>query len=140
MILYIIVFHIGYDFWLFPNYFIDSNDFFDSFRPFISLDKRDDMLSFRMAILRIASMSAIVYCGFEFIKDPENVSSFVDGGSEIYNEVFEWGQNKFLGIPDNSTAVNVKKSAREIYEEAFGEHDAFKRVTVGDWASEEEAR
>lgn len=86
-----------------------------------------------MFIVRVASACAIVYCGNEFIKEPENVSNLVDGSSEIYNDVFEWGQNKFLGIQDNSTAINVKKSAREIYAEAFGEHDAFKRVTVGDW-------
>lgn len=140
VVLYIILFHLGVDFWLFPNYFIDSNDFFDSFRPVWSFDRREDMFSIQMAIVRIASGCAIVYCGLEFVKDPENVSSFVDGGNEIYNEVFEWGQNKFLGIPDNSTAVNVKKSAREIYDEAFGEHDAFKRVTVGDWQGEDDAR
>ena len=93
-----------------------------------------------MAIVRIASACAIIYCGNEFIKEPENISNLVDGSSEIYNEVFEWGQNKFLGIPDNSTAINVKKSAREIYAEAFGEHDAFKRVTVGDWQGEEDAK
>lgn len=33
VILYVLLFHFGMDFWLFPNYFIDSNDIFDSFRP-----------------------------------------------------------------------------------------------------------
>lgn len=140
VILYVILFHFGIDFWLYPNYFIDSPDFFDSFRPFYSIEKRDDMFSFQMVIVRVVSACAIIYCGLEFIKDPENVSGLIEGSSEIYDEVFEWGQNKFLGIPDNSTAVNIKKSAREIYDEAFGEHDAFKRVTVGDWGNEEEAR
>lgn len=93
-----------------------------------------------MTIVRIASACAIVYCGNEFIKDPENISNFTDGSSEIYNDVFEWGQNKFLGIPDNSTAINLKKSAREIYADAFGENDAFKRVTIGDWEGEESAK
>ena len=133
MILYVLLFHFGIDFWLFPNYFIDSNDILDSFRPAISCEKRDDMFSVQMVIVRVASACAIIYCANEFLSEPENLNNLVDGGNEIFNEVFEWGQNKFLGIPDNSTALHVKKSAREIYEEAFGENDAFKRVTVGDW-------
>ena len=37
--------------------------------------------------------------------------------------MFEWGQNKFLGIPDNTTQVQLKKSARQIYAEAFMEDE-----------------
>lgn len=39
----------------------------------------------------------------------------------MWNELFEWGQNKFLGIPDNNTQLDLKKSARQIYAEAFME-------------------
>jgi hypothetical protein len=81
------------------------------------------MFSFTTAILRLASAAAMFYGATEFLKEPENIESLLSGSGEIWNDVFEWGQNKFLGIPDNSTAVQVKKSARQIYAEAFMEDE-----------------
>lgn len=48
---------------------------------------------------------------------------------DVSNDVFEWGQNKFLGIPDNSQALQHKKSAREIFAEAFMDDSTFKTST-----------
>lgn len=55
----------------------------------------------------------------------------MSGGSELINEVFEWGQNKFLGVPDNSTMIQTKKSARQIYAEAFMEDETNSRFGMG---------
>ena len=77
------------------------------------------MLDIRYAILRVASVVGIFYMGAEFMKEPENLENLMQGSGEIWNDVFEWGQNKFLGVPDNSTAIQLKKSARQIYAEAF---------------------
>jgi hypothetical protein len=63
------------------------------------------MFDFRMLLLRVASGFAIFYGASEFLKEPENLDMFLGGYQEVVNEVFDWGQNKFLGIPDNSTAV-----------------------------------
>ena len=57
------------------------------------------------------------------MKNPENLDDLLSGSTETWNEMFEWGQNKFLGIPDNSTQVELKKSARQIYAEAFMEDE-----------------
>jgi len=84
----------------------------DSFRPLLDCSKREDMLDFRMLLLRLASGFAIYYGATEFLKEPQNLDSLMSGGSEMINEVFEWGQNKFLGVPDNSTMIQTKKSAR----------------------------
>ena len=77
------------------------------------------MFDVRYAILRVASVVGIFYMGAEFMKEPENLENLMQGSGEIWNDVFEWGQNKFLGVPDNSTAIQLKKSARQIYAEAF---------------------
>ena len=77
------------------------------------------MFDIRYAILRMASVVGIFYMGAEFMKEPENLENLMQGSGEIWNDVFEWGQNKFLGVPDNSTAIQLKKSARQIYAEAF---------------------
>ena len=77
----------------------------DSFRPMLDVEKREDMFDFRMFVLRIASAVAIFYGASEFLKEPENLENLLGGSSEVWNDVFEWGQNKFLGNPDNSTQV-----------------------------------
>ena len=60
-IVWFAIFHIGLDFWIFPNYFIDSDNILDSFWPLLSLDKREDMFDVRMLLVRIASAYAIYY-------------------------------------------------------------------------------
>ena len=96
-----------------------QNNPLDSFVPFLEYGKREDMFDIRYAVLRVASVVGIFYMGAEFMKEPENLENLMQGSGEIWNDVFEWGQNKFLGVPDNSTAVQLKKSARQIYAEAF---------------------
>ena len=78
----------------------------------------------RMLLLRIASAGAIFYGTSEFLKDPQNLDDVLAGGGEIWGEVYEWGQNKFMGIESNDTAIAVKKSARQIYAEAFMEDES----------------
>ena len=95
------------------------------------MNKREDMFDFRMLLLRLASAFAIYYGATEFLKEPQNLDSLLSGSGEIFNEVFEWGQNKFLGVADNSTAIQTKKSARQIYAEAFMEDETNSRFGMG---------
>ena len=97
LILWFLFFHIGVDFWLFPNYFIDSNNPIDLFVPFLSWQARDDRYELRTLILRLASLTGLVYFGREFLTsaDPDLYLSTL---SDLNSEVFEWGQNKFLGV------------------------------------------
>ena len=118
-IVWFAIFHIGIDFWIFPNYFIDSDNILDSFWPLLSLNMRDDMFDARMFLLRIASCCAIFYGAQEFFKDPENLESMMGGGGELWDEMYDWGQNKFMGTVDPNQQIDVKKSARQIYAEAF---------------------
>jgi hypothetical protein len=60
-IVWFAIFHIGIDFWIFPNYFIDSDNILDSFMPVLSVEKREDLLDVRMLLVRIASAAAIFY-------------------------------------------------------------------------------
>lgn len=139
--MWFILFHIGIDFWIFPNYFIDSNNPLDSFIPFLEVEKRDDMFDFRMTILRIASIAAIVYGGMEWSKAETSIDDIYGVFGDLSNDVFEWGQNKFLGI-DNSQALQHKKSAREIFAEAFMEDESMFRTNTqfANFADEEEIK
>ena len=58
------LYHFGFEFWLFPNYFIDSNDPRDSFLPVWSFEIREDMMDIKSIIFRLASGALIVYMGY----------------------------------------------------------------------------
>jgi len=78
LILWGILYHFGLEFWLFPNYFIDSNDPRDSFLPIYSFEVRDDMFDFRSIIFRIISGTLITYMTFQFCQDEKNWDDLVD--------------------------------------------------------------
>ena len=61
LILWGILYHFGLEFWLFPNYFIDSNDPRDSFLPVYSFEVREDQMDVGTTILRLISGSLLVY-------------------------------------------------------------------------------
>ena len=71
----------------------------------LDVAKRDDMFDPRMLVLRVASAAAVYYGATEFLKDPQQLEDILATYSDVSGDVFEWGQNKFLGIPDNSTAI-----------------------------------
>lgn len=61
VILWGILYHFGLEFWLFPNYFIDSNDPRDSFLPLYSAEVREDMMDFKTNVLRVFSGALLIY-------------------------------------------------------------------------------
>lgn len=142
-ILWFVIFHIGVDFWLFPNYFIDSDNILDSFVPFISCERREDMFDVRMLLVRVASAAACFYLGQEFMKDPENLDQVLRGSTEIWDEMYDWGQHKFMGTVDPNQQIEVKKSARQIFAEAFmdDENPMFRTNTrFADYADDDAMR
>jgi len=58
-----------------------------------------------MSILRLASVAAIVFTAREIIQSDKTMDDVLNTFQDVQNDVFEWGQNKFLGIPDNSQAL-----------------------------------
>lgn len=102
MIIWFLLFHVGIDFWLFPNYFIDSNNPLDSFFPFLEVEKREDMFDFRMLIVRLASAAAVAYGAHEWMQSDKSMEDVSAVFGDLSNDVFEWGQNKFLGVPDDT--------------------------------------
>lgn len=66
VILWGVLYHFGMEFWLFPNYFIDSNDPRDSFLPFYSFEIREDAADVKSIIFRLASGALIVYMCYQF--------------------------------------------------------------------------
>lgn len=64
VIMWGILYHFGMEFWLFPNYFIDSNDPRDSFLPITSFEIREDAADIKSIVFRLLSGAFIVYMGY----------------------------------------------------------------------------
>ena len=63
------------------------------------------MFDVRMLILRLGSAAAIFYGASEFLKDPENLEQLLEGFTEINDDVYDWGKNKFMGVASNDTTI-----------------------------------
>jgi hypothetical protein len=126
-VVWLFLFHFGMDFWIFPNFFIDSNDILDSFRPMLSYEKRDD--DSKMLLLRVVSAIGLIFMIYQFSQDPENIESLTKGSKEGMDDLFNWGNDRFVmgRLADKSGGGNGtarKKSAREIFEDSFLDGDA----------------
>ena len=62
-------YHFGMEIWLFPNYWIDSNDPRDSFLPVWSFEVREDSMEVRSIIFRLISGSLCAYMIYQFCQD-----------------------------------------------------------------------
>lgn len=114
-----VLFLIGIDFWVFPNFFNDDIEFLQSFVPLYSFEKRDD--DFMMVILRILSAIGLVFLLYMLAQEPANIDEITNFTNENLQDLFNWGNDRFvLGrIADTSNTTNKKKSAREIFMEAI---------------------
>ena len=97
VILWGILYHFGMEFWLFPNYFIDSNDPRDSFLPVYSFEIRDDASDIKSIIFRLISGALIVYMGYQFCQDEKNIEDLKDLANNGLTDLFEYGQEFMIG-------------------------------------------
>jgi hypothetical protein len=150
VILWGILYHFGFEVWLFPNYWIDSNDPRDSFLPVWSAEIRDDMFEFRSIIFRLISGSLIVYMGYQFCLDEKNVEDLKDLAQNGISDLFEYGQDFMLGNalgdgkPKNTTADPSQETFQEKYRKQLkkdideeDEEDADTAENDGDGETEE---
>ena len=133
LFVWLFLFHFGLDFWIFPNFFVDSADLMDSFRPALSFERRQDDL--KMVLLRVMSAISLIFLVIQLAKEPENIDSLTSFTNDSMNDLFNWGNDRFvLGrIEDKSGGVNGtarrKKTPQEIFMEAILDDDEKKEET-----------
>jgi len=103
LIVWFMLFHIGLDFWIFPNYFCDDNNPLAAFWPLLEVTLRSDKFDPFMTVVRLASAFLIFQTSTEFLKDPKNLDELFESSSEMINEMYDWGHDRFMGIPQNTT-------------------------------------
>jgi len=111
LIIWGILYHFGLEFWLFPNYFIDSNDPRDSFLPLYSFETREDMFDFRSIIFRLLSGTLITYMCFQFCQDEKNWDDLVDLSQNGLSDFYDYGAEFMIG--GNALGDSSKKNETE---------------------------
>jgi len=119
LILWGILYHFGMEFWLFPNYFIDSNDPRDSFWPIYSFEVRDDAADVASIVFRLASGGLIVYMGYQFCQDEKNIADLKDLAENGISDLWDLGENYVVGnaLGDGSTPKKDTNSTEEAKDE-----------------------
>jgi hypothetical protein len=97
VIIWGVLFHFGLEVWLFPNYFVDSNDPRDSFLPVWSYEVREDCSDFKSIVFRIISGSLLVYMAYQFCQDEKNMEDLRDLAENGLTDLFEYGQEFMIG-------------------------------------------
>lgn len=66
----------------------------DSFRPLLSFERRDDDL--KMFVLRLVSAVTLIYLVFQLAKEPENLDNLTSFTNDGLNDIFNWGNDRFV--------------------------------------------
>ena len=116
LIIWAILYHFGLEFWLFPNYFIDSNDPRDSFWPIYSFEVRDDAVDFASIVFRLASGSLIVYMGYQFCQDEKNIADLKDLAENGISDLWDLVENYVVGnaLGDGSSSKPATNTTEEV--------------------------
>lgn len=91
LVLYIMLFPFGIDFWIFPNLFDDDASIIESFLPFLLINRREDgwpLFAFRVMM---------VLCFAMYVYSNSGLPLPFEETVETFNEIFEWGRDKMVG-------------------------------------------
>jgi len=78
ILLWLTGYHLGINFWLFPNYFTSFKDPRKILWPLISVEKRDDQFNIGNLVFRILSAGLITYLVYQFFQDEKNIEDLKD--------------------------------------------------------------
>ncbi|TEB20217.1 translocation protein Sec62 [Perkinsus sp. BL_2016] len=96
MILYVCIWTVGVDFWLFPNILDEYAGIIDSFKPLYAVDRRRD--GYAMVVIRLVSMVVIGLASYEFAQHNswDDIKNFARNS---INDILDWGTDKLTALP-----------------------------------------
>ncbi len=96
MVLYVCIWTVGIDFWLFPNILDEYAGIVDSFKPLYSIERRKD--GYGMTTIRLVSMVVIAAATYEFFQHNswEDIRNFAQNS---INDILDWGTDKLTALP-----------------------------------------
>lgn len=113
-VLYVCLWTVGVEFWLFPNLLDEYAGVIDSFKPLYSIEKRRD--GYLMLVIRFLAMGIIYLATAEFAKHNswEDIRNFARNS---INDILDWGTEKLTALPQPKqqylSLADIEKMADE---------------------------
>ena len=82
--LFLIMWIVGYDFWIFPNLFDESRSFLDSFKPTVQFDKTAD----GQGVYRLVLLSMFGYFCYWSVTQPTEFGNFINEGQTFVEDLY----------------------------------------------------
>ena len=95
-ILTVIMFHFGFNFSLFPNYFDSFFNFKNKLTPVFSFETRSDFFNPISLMFRLMSSSFIAFLIYQFTQDEKAMQDFKEIRDHVY-DIYEFSTDVVLG-------------------------------------------
>ena len=121
LILYLVFWSIGYEFWILPNFFDEDLGVADSFRPLVSFEKGDDLQD--SWYFRAAGLVGLIAFGYWCSQQPTDFDELYASQMEFLSELYD---GKLLQDPAKEEEImeraipNVDDLEKEIEQEEMG--------------------
>ncbi|EDO08118.1 Translocation protein Sec62 family protein [Babesia bovis T2Bo] len=97
LILFLLFWFFGYDFWLFPNLFDEDLGVIDSFKPLHSICYRNDATY--MLCCRVLC-SIVLAASINELRKTHDLKDVGDFAKQSFMDIIEWGHNKLTAVPE----------------------------------------
>mmetsp|Transcript_23139 Transcript_23139/g.91804 ORF Transcript_23139/g.91804 Transcript_23139/m.91804 type:complete len:258 (+) Transcript_23139:26-799(+) len=114
---------LGYEFWIFPNLFDESLSVIDSFKPAFSFDNGAPGQRYYRSALVAAAIAFFVYC----YNQPTDFDSFIAAQKDFVNDLYE---GKLIADTSQQAKDDIDKIKRPSFEELAMEEEAAARANV----------
>lgn len=94
--LYLVGFHFGVNFWLFPAYFESFTNPVKILLPVVQISRRPDQFNFGALLFRLTSGSLICYMAYLFASEEKNIEDLKDLGAGL-NDLLDYGADFIIG-------------------------------------------
>jgi len=102
LVLFIVCWVVGSDFWILPNLNDESLGILDSFRPAYTFSKRKDGIS--LLFIRLFTLAFLVIVTNE-ISRTHSLSDVHDLVTGSYEDIIDWGRHRLTALPGRDTDI-----------------------------------
>lgn len=136
ILVFVMFWVVGFDFWIFPNFFDEYAGVLDSFLPFYTFDRRLD--SWRELVVRLV-VGVMLAAAIEQISHEHSFDDFYDFGKMALLDFVQWGEDHFIALPAAATVPTLTQLQEELRDLEDEELDDVEAIVTSDAKEGEDA-
>jgi translocation protein SEC62 len=129
MVVFVIFWVVGFDFWIFPNFFDEYAGILDSFLPFYTFERRLDDL--QALVVRLV-VGVMLGCAIQQISLEHSFDDFYDFGKMAVLDFVQWGEDHLIALPAAQTVPSLTQLQDELKELDADDGDENETLDDGD--------